>query len=101
LNQKERATEQFEQFWKLYPRRVAKKAAEKAFARALKAVAVETLIAGAQSYARRMEGTEPEFVAHASSWLNGERWADEPEIAGTWQMLHRLATTEEPLELTR
>jgi hypothetical protein len=31
-------------------------------------------------YAKSVEGSDPKFVAHPATWLNGERWDDEPDI---------------------
>jgi hypothetical protein len=68
----------FDEFWSAYPRKVAKALARKAFARlteqqqldACKAIDEHCL------YWETKE-TELEFIPHASSWLNAERWEDE------------------------
>ena len=68
----------FAQFWSSYPRKKAKVAARKAFAKAVEdGTAVETLIAGAQRYAVERKGENPKYTAHAATWLNGRRWEDE------------------------
>ncbi|RWE03854.1 helix-turn-helix domain-containing protein [Mesorhizobium sp.] len=66
----------FETWWKLYPEKVGKGAARKAFERALRKTTVESLVAGVQRYI----ATKPADRAwcHASTWLNQERWTDEP-----------------------
>ena len=67
----------FDLFWSAYPRKTAKGAARKAFALALKKTTAEKLTAAAESFAKdpnREEG----FTAHASTWLNQERWLDDP-----------------------
>ena len=45
---------------------------------------METLLDGARRFAADVErkGTEPGFVAHASKWLNEQRW--ENEYAREW-----------------
>lgn len=75
----------FDHFWSIYPRRIAKKNAEKIFSRILKSgVSHEEIIDGARRYANhcRDTGTDEKYIAHAATWLNGERWLDRPEHAG-------------------
>jgi hypothetical protein len=69
--------DRFDDFWSAYPRRVGRGQAIKAWKTALKKTDADTLIAAAETFAVSMRGTEPQFVPHASTWLNGERWADE------------------------
>lgn len=79
----------FEAFWSVYPRRVARAAAEKAFAKAVAlvqkrehtttATAAAAITEAARSWRTvwQAEGRESHVMPHASSWLNGERWTDE------------------------
>jgi phage replication O-like protein O len=70
--------ERFEIFWKSYPRRVAKPIAKKSFLKInpdgelfLKILsAIET---------QRKNWNDPKYTPHPSTWLNQERWNDEPE----------------------
>jgi hypothetical protein len=72
------AGDAFERFWRTFPRKVAKQAACKAFAKALEnGTAVETLIAGAQRYAVERQGQDPKYTKHPATWLNGGCWEDE------------------------
>ena len=50
--------------------------AKKSLRRALKKADFGTIMAGAQNYALQCERerTEKKFVAHATTWLNQERW---------------------------
>lgn len=69
---------QFEdEFWPLCPRKVGKGQARKAYLTALKKTSHEEIVAGMRRYAVAVKETEPEFIAHPSTWLNGERWSDE------------------------
>lgn len=68
---------EFEKFYRAYPRRVGKGQAVTAFKSALKKADADTLIAAASDFARNINGTDPKFVPHPSTWLNGERWLDE------------------------
>ena len=70
----------FEEFWNLYPRKQAKGAAHAAFQKALKKTDLETILAGVRRFASD-PNREPEFTAHASTWLNQERWSDEAQPA--------------------
>ena len=67
---------EFEIFWNIYPRKVAKKAAELAFARASKHTPVAVILSGAGRYARDPNRVEA-YTAHAATWLNAHRWLDE------------------------
>jgi len=71
-------TEMFDEFWSLYPRKIAKANARKAWQ---KLTAEQQLLAAKAinthcEYWKAKE-TELEFIPHASSWLNGERYEDE------------------------
>jgi hypothetical protein len=68
----------FDEFWQLYPRKVNKAVARKAWAKLspeqqlMAAKAIDTHC----QYWKTKE-TELEFIPHASTWLNGERYFDE------------------------
>ena len=71
----------FETFWKLYPRRVARKDALKAW----NALSVEKRLAaivGLQAHLKfwRSTGTEKCFQPYPATYIRGERWTDELEI---------------------
>ena len=72
-------TDLFQEFWSAYPRKVAKKAAEKAYWKARKDTSHEDIMAGLERYCALItaKGTATEFVVHASTWLNQGRWEDE------------------------
>ena len=74
-------SQDFEIWWNEVPRKVGKGQARKAFKTALKKASLEELLAGIRRYAVavRGNGKEPEYICHPSTWLNGERWLDEPE----------------------
>lgn len=79
LSDKVKPVSHFDDFWKHYPRRVAKGVARTAFQRACKIASPEEIILGAIRFADfcKSEGTEMKYIPHASTWLNGERWEDE------------------------
>ena len=71
----------FEQFWKHYPRKVAKRAAQMAFNRLTKDEQAQAVEAIEQHVAYwKLKGTEMEFICHATTWLNQGRWEDELDM---------------------
>ena len=76
---KPKVSEGFEQFWKIYPRKVAKANALKAWHQ----VDGDSSLAGILDAVKKstpgwLEG-EAKFIPHAATWLRGERWTDEVE----------------------
>jgi hypothetical protein len=70
----------FDGWWQQYPRKVAKPVAQRAYANALKrgcttGMLEDALHAWSAYWAAR---GEPEFIPHPSTWLNQDRWADDP-----------------------
>ena len=70
----------FNEFWDLYPRKVGKGAARKAWRAALRKSSREDILAGVTLYAILRRDQDPQFTAHPATWLNGERWVDETMI---------------------
>jgi hypothetical protein len=70
--------EAFEAFWGVYPRKVAKGTARKAWAKAVKSAEAEAIIAAAERYAAEQAGKDAQFTKHPATWLNAESWQDEP-----------------------
>lgn len=70
----------FERFWQAYPRKLAKPKARESFLRAVKNGAELTAIgAGLRAWCEYWSArNEPEFVPHATTWLNQQRWNDRP-----------------------
>lgn len=68
----------FAAFWGAYPRKVGKGQARKAWLKAVKTATPAAIIAGARRYAEQRQGQDPQYTAHPATWLNGERWADQP-----------------------
>lgn len=65
----------FERFWQTYPRKAAKGAARRAWAKAVRIAAPEEILDAATRYAQDPNRDES-FTAHPATWLNGERWLD-------------------------
>lgn len=71
-------TELFDDFWKAYPNKKAKPQALKAYAKALEKTDHATLVAAVHAQ-RGWRTWLDGFVPHPATWLNAERWTDEPE----------------------
>ena len=73
--------EQFEIFWRSFPRRIAKANARKAFAKAIKFTSLEIMLDAITKYVAH----KPSYAdyCHPASWLNGARYEDEYEPAQT------------------
>ena len=74
----------FQHFWLLYPRKVGKGDAEKAFKAALKETPSDAILAGTRRYADqvRRDGTPPKYMKYPAGWLRAKHWLDEDEADG-------------------
>ena len=92
----------FDSMWLLYPKKVAKFDAKKAWDKLGaedKLAAIIGLVAWRQVWLAR---GELEFVPHAATFLNGHRWEDElPENWGATHASHAPAKMPESGERTR
>jgi hypothetical protein len=66
----------FDQFWKIYPLKVGKGSALKAFLKAVRTTDADIIIKGATRYKLDPNRSQA-YTAHASTWLNAHRWLDE------------------------
>jgi hypothetical protein len=71
----------FDEFWQLWPRREGKASAVRAWAKAVKKITDAELLAKVRAYVASPNRPEKQFIPHAATWLNGERWNDELELA--------------------
>jgi len=69
----------FDEFWQLWPRREGKANAVKAWQKAVRKISEAELVEKARAYVTSPTVPAKQFVPHAATWLNGERWNDEPE----------------------
>ena len=65
----------FDDFWTLYPRKTAKKAAEKSWARLQKKEQEEAIVFLTK---KPFADDLPKYIPHPSTFINGERWNDQP-----------------------
>ncbi|MFC3454046.1 hypothetical protein [Amycolatopsis speibonae] len=75
----------FDAFWSNYPRKANKQQAKKAWPKACKKLSPERLVKAAAYWAGQWEtaGVETQHIPHASTFLNNERWNDEPPRSRT------------------
>ena len=70
----------FESIWKEYPNKKGKAKAFTAYKKAIKdGVDNQTIINGISAYKKEIDikRTEPEYVAHGSTWFSQKRWEDD------------------------
>lgn len=73
----------FEEFWRTYPRHEDKKKAFSVWQKALKGGATaDEIIAGAARYAKYRAGEPEQYTKHPATWLNGDCWENEYSTAG-------------------
>ncbi len=73
----EQETVDFPTFWLLYPRRVAKKDAERAWLKMTANDRFDALVALVDWIRVWKQRGDDQFIPYPASWLNGERWTDE------------------------
>ena len=88
----------FDDFWLLYPRRVARRDAMKAWAQMTAAEQMAAVVAMVDW--RRVWATkDKEFLPYPATWLRGGRWEDElPETDGPTSGAHAAAALPQPGE---
>jgi DNA-binding MarR family transcriptional regulator len=65
-------------FWPTYPNHAKPTPARAAYKKAREKADCETINAGNRRYASEVAGSDMHYIAHASTWLNQERWLDAP-----------------------
>jgi hypothetical protein len=72
----------FDEFWKIYPKKEKKREAEIAYNNAvLGSTSEEAILKGAKDYAKAKEGVDKQYLALPSTWLNQGRWTDVHKVA--------------------
>jgi len=80
----------FEQFWQLYPRKVGKLTAKRSWEKLSqenKQKALEAIAEHRKFWVAK--GTDWEFIPHASTWLNQERFEDELDMKQKQQKIDK------------
>ena len=81
----------FDDFWRAYPKKVARTDAMRAFERAARLAPVNEIIRGATRYAAERAGEDTRYTKHAATWLNKACWSD-PSITPREVREERLST---------
>lgn len=95
-------TPTFDDFWMLYPRRCAKKAAERMWEKATPAnrrKAMLALPAHIKYWSLKCEDCTT--IPHPATWINGERWNDDlglkkPELPARQPVVQQVTSCFEP-----
>ena len=74
---------EFEEFWKVYPRKVGKKAALKAWRKAEDRPALDAILTSLKKATSSVDWTKDggQFIPYPATWINQARWDDEPRAA--------------------
>lgn len=67
----------FDEFWAAYPRRTGKGAARTAWAKAVQREHPGAIVRAALRF-RHDPNRDPQFTPHPATWLNQDRWEDDP-----------------------
>lgn len=76
-------TDEFENLWQLYPRKIGKPKALKSYQKARKnGTSYEEVLQGINAYIKQIEAnkTKTEYIKHGSTWFNDQCWLDEYEV---------------------
>ncbi|HET6870820.1 MAG TPA: hypothetical protein VFH80_33220, partial [Solirubrobacteraceae bacterium] len=73
------AEREFDEWYALYPRKRGRGQALKAYKAARKKVGADVLAARLTEQIPNLTARGPEYVPYPATWLNGERWDDEPD----------------------
>jgi len=72
----------FDSFWAIYPRKVGKGGAVKAFEKAAKKADPEVIIQAVEVWIQKPL-PEMQYIPHPATWLNQERWNDDIDAVAT------------------
>lgn len=77
----ETAEDPFNRFWKLYPRRMGKRAAQLKFRKACERADIFDIMKGLKEAVVRFKTIDPKFIPYPATWLHQDRWLDEADPA--------------------
>ena len=78
LKNNERTLERFDEFWEVYPKKLDKGAARRAWNSAIKKADPQLIIEKAKAYADDPNLPEKRYIKYPASWLNAEAWENPP-----------------------
>lgn len=68
--------DEFDTFWKMYPRKVGKYNAYRSWKKAIKEINPKDLLVCTKNFKHAVKQTEEKYIPHAQTWLNGKRYED-------------------------
>lgn len=79
--QNQQLVKEFEEIWKLYPRKVGKSPALQKYIKARQeGVEYKTIKDGVKRYAEFVKGKDEKYIRHGKTWFNQKGWDDEYNI---------------------
>lgn len=96
----------FDSIWKEYPNKKGKAKAFTSYKKAIKdGVDNQTILNGISAYKKEIEikRTDPEYIAHGSTWFGQQRWEDDYQTKGkviNSTFAHEAPTTADNIEVS-
>jgi hypothetical protein len=75
-NERKSCQSGFDEFWRIYPKKVDRGEALRAFVKASENTPFENIIRGAMRYATERTGQDSRFTKHPVTWLSKACWTD-------------------------
>jgi hypothetical protein len=93
----------FSEFWKAYPKKLAKTSAEKAWKKQKCDAKVGVILAALAVWKKTPDWTKDggQYVPYPASWLNGQRWEDEIAASSALPGIKPLPSVEEVMAANR
>ena len=103
LNINVQTEQEFEEVWKLYPRKEDKKKAFSAYKTARKKASFDEIKKGVETYSNhiRVSNTDKRYIKLGATYFNGECWANNYEQAAPTEETEEQKTQRELLELRK
>jgi len=81
--------EGFNEFWQAYPRKVGKGAARRVWDKISPDTGLQTILDQVARQRETEQWADPKYVPHPATWLNQQRWLDEPDPPSTARVYDR------------
>src|SRR6266436_1816977 len=72
-------SEEFREFWNIYPKRVDRQEALRAWVKGLCDGSIGEILAGLEKWKATEQWSDPDKIPYPSTWLNKRRWKEAPE----------------------
>lgn len=74
----DRCSKLFNSWWEIYPRKVGRGKAKSSYEKAITKISPPELLDLTKQFVAAVVGVDKNFIPHAATWLNQERWTDDP-----------------------